>query len=199
ADGTALDRVWESRSPPDNYCEEALQLMLEGLFALRGKLVVARTANVEPMATTRIGIDINAPRATVYRLLLDGDAVIGWMMPDGVSPEVHRFEPREGGSFSITLAGATTGAAELPHDAYYGRFLSLVPDEQVVEVLEFVTEQDEMTGTQTITFTLSDTGTGTHLDSVHEGVPPGLSAADNDEHWQMALAKLKSMAEQRLR
>ncbi|MFE9789420.1 SRPBCC domain-containing protein [Nocardia salmonicida] len=150
------------------------------------------------MATTRIGTHITAPRSTVYRLLLDGDAVGIWMVPDGMTSEVHRFEPVEGGSFSITITyDASTDAekTDLQHDAYFGTFRSLVPDEQVVEVLEFVTERPDMTGAHSVTFTLTDVDGGTHLDVVHEGVPPGLSLADNEGTWQMALAKLVALAE----
>ncbi|APE34135.1 activator of HSP90 ATPase [Nocardia mangyaensis] len=151
------------------------------------------------MATTRTGIDINAPRAVVYQLLLDGDAVKAWMMPDGTS-EVHRFEPKEGGTFSITTTyAASTDASgtEPQHDAYYGRFTTLIPDEKIVEVLEFVTEKPDISGAQMVAFTLSDTGNGTRLDIEHTGVPSGLSQADNEASWQLALTKLRAMAEGR--
>ena len=35
------------------------------------------------MSSTRITRHINAPRATVYRALLDADAVATWMVPTG--------------------------------------------------------------------------------------------------------------------
>lgn len=155
------------------------------------------------MATTRIGTQIDAPRSAVYPLLVDGDAVTAWMMPDGIAVEVHRFEAVEGGSFSITLTydnPADTGRHDAgtvrqQHDAYFGTFRSLVPDEQVVEVLEFVTEKPEMTGAQTVTFTLTDAEGGTYLEVLHEGVPPGLSPAENEISWQLALTKLAALAE----
>ncbi|MBC7302133.1 MAG: SRPBCC domain-containing protein [Nocardia sp.] len=158
------------------------------------------------MATTRIGTHINAPRSTVYRLLLDGDAVAAWMMPEGITSEVHRFEPVEGGSFSITLThdepahtravtpDHVAGTPAQQHDAYFGTFRSLIPDEQVVEVLEFVTEKPDMTGAQTVTFTLTDADGGTYLEVLHEGVPPGLSPAENQAGWRMALTKLAALA-----
>ncbi|MFD3593593.1 SRPBCC domain-containing protein, partial [Nocardia sp. NPDC058640] len=184
---TALDRVWESRTLPEHHCERPPALL--GAFL--------RSLYCESMATTRIGTHINAPRSTVYRLLMDGDSVAAWMMPDGMSIEVHRFEPVEGGSFSLTLTydQPTEAGITQQHDAYFGKFRSLVPDEQVVEVLEFVTEKPDMTGAQTITFTLADADGGTALDIVHEDVPAGLSAADNEASWQMALTKLGAMAE----
>ncbi|GGK68499.1 SRPBCC domain-containing protein [Nocardia camponoti] len=149
------------------------------------------------MATTKTGIHIDAPRATVYRLLLDGDSVSEWMVPEGMSTEVHRFEPEVGGSFSITVTHTdeTGENAEPQHDAYYGRFTRLIPDEQIVEALEFVTDKPEMAGLQTITFILSDADGGTQLDALHEGVPDGLSESDNEFAWGVALGKVKAIAE----
>lgn len=46
---------------------------------------------------------MNAPRGAVYRALLDPQAVAIWMVPTGMTSQVHRFEPREGGSFRISL------------------------------------------------------------------------------------------------
>ncbi len=47
----------------------------------------------------------------------------------------------------------------------------------------------------TITITLADGNGGTDLLAVHEGLPPGVSPADNEVGWQMALAKLAAVAE----
>jgi uncharacterized protein YndB with AHSA1/START domain len=54
-----------------------------------------------------------------------------------------------------------------------------------------------MQGEMTITITLSDGGGATDLVAVHEGVPHGVSPADNEMGWQMALAKLAALAEGR--
>jgi uncharacterized protein YndB with AHSA1/START domain len=46
---------------------------------------------------------VNAPRAIVYRALLDARAVATWMVPARMSSHVHAFDPRESGSFRISL------------------------------------------------------------------------------------------------
>ncbi len=51
--------------------------------------------------STRLTQHINAPRAAVYRALLDAHAVATWMVPDGMTSHVHLFEPREDGAFRI--------------------------------------------------------------------------------------------------
>ena len=47
----------------------------------------------------------------------------------------------------------------------------------------------------TITITLSDKNGGTEVVGVHEGLPPGVSMADNETGWRMALRKLAAYVE----
>ena len=47
----------------------------------------------------------------------------------------------------------------------------------------------------TITITLTDSDGGTDLVAVHEGLPHGLSPADNEIGWRMALDKLAALVE----
>jgi len=70
-----------------------------------------------------------------------------------------------------------------------------VPDEHVVEVIEFETDDPAMRGEMTITFTLTDAGGGTDVTAIHDHLPPGLSPADNELGWQMSLAKLATLVE----
>src|ERR671910_2016187 len=111
------------------------------------------------MSSTRITRHINAPRASVYRALLDADAVARWMVPTGMSSHVHAFDPREGGTFRISLTydePTGTGKTTTHTDTYHGHFVKLVPNEQVVEVVEFETTDPAMMGEMTITIDLVD-------------------------------------------
>ncbi|HKZ78676.1 MAG TPA: SRPBCC family protein [Pyrinomonadaceae bacterium] len=150
------------------------------------------------MSSTRISCHINAPRAAVYRALLDPRMVAKWKVPDGMTAHLHAFDAREGGTFRISLTYDTsTGIGKTdPHtDTYHGRFVKLVPNEQVVEVDEFETADPALQGEMTSSITLADADGGTDLSAVHDRLPPGLSPADNETGWQMALAKLKALVE----
>ena len=150
------------------------------------------------MSSTRITRHINAPRPAVYRALLDERAVASWMVPDGMTSHVHLFEPREGGSFRISLtydAPSGVGKTTAHTDTYHGRFLKLVPNEQVVEVVEFEATDPALRGEMTITITLADENGGTDVTAVHDKLPPGLSPADNETGWQLSLAKLATLVE----
>lgn len=150
------------------------------------------------MRPTRIRLRVNAPRASVYRALLDARAVAQWMVPTGMTSRVHEFDAREGGSFRVSLsydAPTGTGKTTAHTDTYHGRFVKLVKDERVVEVVEFETEDPAMRGEMTITITLADADGATDVLAVHDRLPPGLSTADNEVGWRSSLAKLASLVE----
>lgn len=151
------------------------------------------------MSTTRIRYHVKAPRAHVYSALIDARAVATWMVPDGMTSQVHVFEPREGGAFRISLtydAPTETGKTTAHTDTHHGRFVKLVPDEQVIETTEFETADPTLQGEMRITFTLSDAQDGgTDIDAVHEGLPPGVPPADNELGWRMSLGKLAKYVE----
>ena len=150
------------------------------------------------MSTTRINRQVKAPRARVYSLLLDADAVSKWKVPDGMTSQVHAFDGREGGTFRISLtyeAPTGVGKTTAHTDTYHGHFAKLVPNERVVEVVEFETADPALRGEMTITITLADADGGTELIAVHDGLPPGLEPAENETGWRMALAKLAAIVE----
>jgi len=52
-----------------------------------------------------------------------------------------------------------------------------------------------MRGERTITFTLTEVDGGTDVLGVHHNLPPGISPADNELGWRMALEKLARLVE----
>jgi uncharacterized protein YndB with AHSA1/START domain len=150
------------------------------------------------MYSTRLSQHINASRSAVYQALLDPSAIAKWRVPDGMSSQVHEFDAREGGSFRVSLiydAPDRSGKSAARTDTYHGRFLKLVPDEQVVEVFEFETGDPALHGPMTMTTTLTDADGGTDILMVHEGIPDAIPAADNETGSRMALANLARLVE----
>lgn len=47
-----------------------------------------------------------------------------------------------------------------------------------------------------VTITLVDADGGTEVLGLHEGLPPGVSIADNEAGWQSALARLAALVEE---
>jgi uncharacterized protein YndB with AHSA1/START domain len=150
------------------------------------------------MSTTRLTRHIRAPRSAVYRALLDADAVQQWMVPDGMTSHVHVYEPREGGAFRISLTydvATDTGKSDAQTDTFHGRFTRLVPDTEVVQVVEFETDDPALRGEMTVSYRLADAEDGTEVIGTHADVPPGVSPADNETGWSMSMGKLARLVE----
>lgn len=149
--------------------------------------------------TTRVERHIEAPRERVYRALLDGEAVRRWRFPEGMTCEVHEFSGVQGGTLRISLThvapdavGKTTGRT----DTYRGRFTRLVPDELVVEVDVFESDDPALAGEMTSTLRLADGPDGsTLLSATHEGLPASVSPEDNATGWRQALDRLAALVE----
>ena len=148
--------------------------------------------------TTRLTRHITAPRSDVYRALLDPVAVVHWKVPPGMTSEVHEWDARQGGRLrvSLTYSGDGVGKTTAHTDTYSGYFAELVPDQKVVEVDEFETDDPALRGPMTITVTLADAvDGGTELVAVHEGLPSGVREEDNELGWTESLTRLAALVE----
>lgn len=150
------------------------------------------------MTTTRIERHIRASPGVVYAALLDADAIRRWMVPEGMTSQIHVFEPYVGGTFRISLTynEPTTAGKSSPHtDTFSGRFERLLEDAEVVQSVEFETQDEAMMGIQTITYTLTPDTDGTKLVGLHENLPSGLRPADNELGWSTSIDKLAILVE----
>lgn len=154
-------------------------------------------------ASTTVTIVIDAPREDVYRAFLDPDAVAEWLPPDGMSGRVHRFDPREGGGFRISLTylnpadspGGAGGKTSEDTDTHRGRFVELVPDERIVEVVEFESDDPGFAGEMRVIVTLADVDAGTEVTFRCENIPSGIRPEDNEAGSRSSLANLAALLE----
>jgi uncharacterized protein YndB with AHSA1/START domain len=82
-------------------------------------------------------------------MALGARAISKWKVPDGMTCQVHEFDAREGGLIRVSLTYDTsrgTGKTTAHTDTYHGRFVKLVPNEQIVEVDEFGTSDPALRG-----------------------------------------------------
>ena len=150
------------------------------------------------MYSTQMSRHVNAPRSAVYRALLDAEAITQWRVPAGMSSHVHEFDAREGGSFRVSLsydAPAGTGKSGAQTDTYHGHFVTLAPDERVVEVFEFETADPGLRGEMRMTTTLTEADGGTDVLVLHEHIPDSVPPADNETGTRMALDNLAKLVE----
>jgi uncharacterized protein YndB with AHSA1/START domain len=150
------------------------------------------------MTTTHSRRFIRAPRAAVYRALLDADAVRQWMVPDTMTSEIHAFEGWQGGTFRISLTyddPSGTGKTAARTDTFHGTFVDLVPDAKVVQTVEFETDDPGLRGEMTITYELVEAAGGTEIVGRHENLPPGVAPEDNELGTRMSMDKLARLVE----
>ena len=141
---------------------------------------------------------IQAPRALIYRALLDPEAVERWRVPDGMRATVHEFEAVQGGHFraSLTYDDPTAEGKSGGHtDTYHVHFDRLIADQEIVEVIEFETDDPRMQGAMTVTTTLTSDGNATRVTVAFENLPAGVAPDDNRLGTEMALAKLARLVE----
>jgi uncharacterized protein YndB with AHSA1/START domain len=118
--------------------------------------------------------------------------------PGGMGSLVHHFDGREGGSFRISLtcdSPTDPGKSTAHTDAYHGSFQRPEPNDQVVEVLEFETVDEELRGVITMTTTVAHVDGGTDVFVAREWNPLGVSAADATG-TRAALAKIAVLVEE---
>ncbi|WP_459960936.1 SRPBCC domain-containing protein [Nocardia sp. IFM 10818] len=150
------------------------------------------------MTSTHVERFVSALRPNVFRALLDARSVRTWLVPDGMTSRIHEFNPYVGGRFRISLTydvPTGTGQTAARTDTFHGTFTRLVPDTEVVQVVEFETDDPRLQGEMTITYTLIDEPGGTRVMARHDNLPPGLSATENEVGFRMSLAKLAELAE----
>ncbi|HEX2843110.1 SRPBCC family protein [Hyphomicrobium sp.] len=141
---------------------------------------------------------IAASPPVVYRALIDPAAIVEWRPPKGMTGQFFTFEPREGGRFRMALTytdGGGYGKTAEHTDIVEGHFVELVPDERVVEAVEFESDDPAFAGTMRITTILLPCSGGTKVTIRCEDVPPGISAEDHQAGLTSTLANLAAFTE----
>jgi uncharacterized protein YndB with AHSA1/START domain len=150
--------------------------------------------------STRVSGFIKAPRRVVYQACLDPNAVAAWRVPDSMTGQMHVFDAREGGTFRMSLTyldiGHSPGGKSTEDtDTFQGRFIELIADEKIVEVVEFESQDAQFAGEMKITTSLRDAGEGTEITILCENIPAGIRLEDNELGSKQALRKLAALLE----
>jgi uncharacterized protein YndB with AHSA1/START domain len=137
---------------------------------------------------------VDAAPDRVHAALVDPDALVEWLPPTGMHAEFERFDPRPGGSYRMVLtyddAGDAPGKSTEDTDIVEARFLEIVPGDRVVQAVDFVSEDPSMSGTMTMTWTVTARNGGTDVEFRADGVPDGISAADHAAGMSSSLENL---------
>jgi uncharacterized protein YndB with AHSA1/START domain len=113
---------------------------------------------------------------------------------------VHTFEPREGGKLRMSLTyqdpkDSPGGKTSEDTDTFQGSFVALVPDQKIVWLVEFESQDPGFAGEMRITFSLADADGGTEVVVFCEGIPKGVRPEDNEMGSRSSLHKLAVLIE----
>jgi uncharacterized protein YndB with AHSA1/START domain len=151
----------------------------------------------EPLRVSRV---IKAPRRSLYRAFLDPKAIASWRRPEGMTARIFAFDPREGGGYRMALdyveAGpGVRGKTSERSDAFTGRFVTLVPDEKLVEEIDFESDDPKFAGTMRMTTMFEAVPDGTRVTVLVENAPPGIKPADHHVGIRSSLENLAAFVE----
>jgi uncharacterized protein YndB with AHSA1/START domain len=112
----------------------------------------------------------------------------------------ERFDPRPGGSYRLVLTYADAsdgrGKTSADSDVVETRYVDIVPDDRVVQAVDFLSDDPAFAGTMTMTWQVTAVEGGTRVDITAEDVPDGISAEDHATGLESSLANLASYIEE---
>jgi uncharacterized protein YndB with AHSA1/START domain len=143
---------------------------------------------------------ISASPATVFDAMIEPDAVVAWLPPEGMRGRLEHFDPRPGGGFRMVLTyldpAGSPGKSSADEDVVEVEFAELVPGARVVQRAVFEAEDPDYAGTMTMTWELTPVGRGTDVVVSAVGVPAGIDQAAHEEGIASSLANLAAHVEQ---
>ena len=149
--------------------------------------------------TDRASLVVAAPPERVYAAFVDPDALVAWLAPQGMAARFEWFDPRPGGSYRLVLTYADAsdgrGKASSDSDIVEARFVEVVPNERVVQAVDFVSSDPAFAGTMTMTWAITAVDGGTRVDITADDVPDGISAEDHEVGLRSSLANLAMYVE----
>lgn len=126
---------------------------------------------------------VAADAARVFAALIDPAALERWLPPSGMSGRFEHFDARQGGSYRLVLsyddAENAPGKTTSDSDVSELRFVTIEPNERLVQTVEFVSDDPAFSGTMTMTWVLRQQGDATTVEVSAEDVPAGISAEDH--------------------
>ncbi|HET8729337.1 MAG TPA: SRPBCC family protein [Alphaproteobacteria bacterium] len=150
--------------------------------------------------TDRASRVIKASPGTIYRAFVEPESLVSWLPPKGMKGHLRAFDPREGGTYCMALTydepgGSAPGKTSDETDVVMGRFLELVPDERVVQAIEFESDDPAFAGAMTMTWSLAAVPEGTEVTILCENVPEGIRPEDHDAGLRSTLENLAAFTE----
>lgn len=143
---------------------------------------------------------IKASPQSIYRAFVDPMALISWLPPKGMKGHIYEFDARSGGAYRMSLIyvgtdHSTRGKTSEHTDVIKGRFLEFIPNERIVQLTEFESEDPAFAGEMRMTWMFEAVPEGTRVTIVCENVPEGIRKEDHDVGLRSSLENLAVFTE----
>ncbi|WKN48909.1 SRPBCC domain-containing protein [Nocardioides sp. Arc9.136] len=137
---------------------------------------------------------VEATPAEVFAALVDEAARTAWLPPAGMTGRFDWFDARPGGGYRMTLTyddETTRGKSGGGTDVVEVRFLDLDAPHRLVEQAEFVSDDPDLAGTMTLTWSLEPVEEGTRVVITATDVPDGIFSEDHAAAFGSTLGNLR--------
>lgn len=136
---------------------------------------------------------VDASPAEVFAALVDEEARTSWLPPAGMSGRFSWFDMRPGGGYRMTLTyddESRPGKSGENKDVVQVRFVSVDEPRRLVEEADFVSDDPDLAGTMTMTWSLEPVRGGTLVTITATNVPDGISSQDHVTAFASTLRSL---------
>lgn len=140
---------------------------------------------------------ISASPEAIYDAFSDGETLMQWLPPSGMTGRALEYDFVEGGRYRFELryrdggAGKTTGDS----DVSKGKFLELIPGRLIRQSVAFESDDPELAEGMTIVWSFEPDGGGTKVTVTAESVPDAIGEEDHQEGLTASLANLARFVE----
>ena len=169
---------------PKEMVEDWWRFALGNLRAhTTGRGQVMRPDFADPSPEVRVSMTVDAPPATVFRALIEPDALNQWLAKDAT------VEPRVGGRFDL----GWKQDSDLEHEGAAMQILEFVPNEKLT-ISWPDWRGDASVPAQSVTWLLAAEGDGTRVTLIHAGFTRAVDMSDYPFGWWGFLSRLARVA-----
>lgn len=150
--------------------------------------------------TTKNSRDIKASTDKIYHILTDPTALIKWQVPGDMTAKIHYFDLKVDGGYQMSLFYpdkeiSMKGKTAQKEDKFSARFLELIPNKKIVEVIEFDSSNRDFGGEMIMEIILQPIDIGTRVTFLFKDIPIGIRPEDNEAGTISSLEKLAKLVE----
>ena len=145
---------------------------------------------------------IAVPVEKVFNAFATAEALEEWLAPNGMTGKVYAFDFRPGGGYEMSLyydedKPGIEGKSNSKEDRFTATFTEIVPNEKIVQVTKFDTDNNDFKGEMVMEVTFKSKNGGTVVTIAFNNIPRGIKPEDNEEGTRQSLQKLAKYVQQK--